>query len=266
MIKKSKIVLVTTVVNFDLYKKTALLFPGDIDKVAIDGTTGLYGLESIKLIFEEKKFNKYDWIVMVDEDVFFYDSNLIYELILNMDKQGYGVCGIRDGGVIKHRFNNPIAINTFFCILNYKEIKKDFKYNEIIKFQKFIPELYKNEDYTKLCYEYNINSLKEPYYCFYFWLKIKGFKFLYLNSINPVKEDEIGNIILNQNNEEIGFHSWYARAYNVYEDQTLRINTIINEFGLDKKFINVNEFVIIRVLFYNWRKRFKKSIKNLFLK
>ena len=202
---------------------------------------------------------------MVDEDVFFYDSDLIYELIIKMNEEGFGICGIRDGGVIQHRFDNPLAVNTFFCILNFKEIKKDFSYDKILKYQKFIPDLYIDEDFKKLPYKYNISSLKEPYYCFNFWLKSKGFKFLYLNAINPVKGDTIGNVILNCNNKKIGFHSWYARAYNVYEDQTLRINSFINEFGIDKSLIKDKDFVIIRVLFYNWKKRLKKSFE-IFLK
>lgn len=264
MIDKSKIAIVTTVVSFKLYEKTATLFPKGIDKIAIDGTTGLYGIKSIKLIFEKKIFKKYDWIVMADEDVFFYDSNLVFRLIEQMQEQRYSICGVRDGGVIKHRFDNPLAVNTFFCIINYKEIVNQFNFNKVLNCQRFFPELYVEEDYNNLPYEYNIKSLKEPYYCFYFWLRLNGHKFLYLDTVNPVSDDEVGNVILSTANEKIGFHSWYARAYNVFEDQTVRINFFLEAFGLMNEKIKSNEFYIIRSPFYNWKKRTKRFIKKTF--
>lgn len=264
MLNKSRIAIVTTVVSFKLYEKTATLFPKGIDKIVIDGTNGLYGIKSIKLIFEKQLFQKYDWIILVDEDVFFYDSNLVFRLIEQMQEQKYSICGVRDGGVIKHRFDNPLAVNTFFCIINYKEIVKKFDFNKVLKYQRFFPELYTKEDYNNLPYEYNIKSLKEPYYCFYFWLRLNGHKFLYLDTVNPVSKDEVGNIVLNSNNEKIAFHSWYARAYNVYEDQTVRINSFLECFGLVNKKIKSDEFYIIRAPFYNWKKRIKKIIKKIF--
>jgi hypothetical protein len=40
MIDKSKIAIITTVANFDLYNKTSLFFPVGIRKYVIDGTKG----------------------------------------------------------------------------------------------------------------------------------------------------------------------------------------------------------------------------------
>ena len=264
MIDKSRIAIVTTVVSFKLYKKTAILFPKGIDKIVIDGTTGLYGINSIKTIFRKKIFKKYDWIILADEDVFFYDSNLVFRLIEQMQEQKYSICGVRDGGVIKHRFDNPLAVNTFFCIIDYKEIVKEFTFDKVLECQRFFPELYLNEDYSNLPYEYNIKSLKEPYYCFYFWLKLNRHKFLYLETVNPVDEDEFGNIILSENNEKIAFHSWYARAYDVNEKHTKRINSVLNNFDLINAKIKSNDYSIVRFPFYNWKKRIKKFIKKIF--
>ena len=264
MIDKSRIAIVTTVVSFKLYKKTATLFPKGIDKIVIDGTTGLYGINSIKTIFRKKIFKKYDWIILADEDVFFYDSNLVFKLIEQMQEQKYSICGVRDGGVIKHRFDNPLAVNTFFCIIDYKEIVKEFTFDKVLECQRFFPELYLNEDYSNLPYEYNIKSLKEPYYCFYFWLKLNRHKFLYLETVNPVDEDEFGNIILSENNEKIAFHSWYARAYDVNEKHTKRINSVLNNFDLINAKIKSNDYSIVRFPFYNWKKRIKKFIKKIF--
>jgi hypothetical protein len=264
MMDKSKIAIVTTVVSFELYRRTATLFPKGIDKIVIDGTTGLYGIQSIKLIFEKKIFQKYDWIILADEDVFFYDSNLVFRLIEQMQEQEYDICGVRDGGVIKHRFDNPLAVNTFFCVVNYKEIVKQFNFDKVMKCQRFFPELYLKEDFSNLLYAYNIKSLKEPYYCFFFWAALNEYKFLYLDTVNPVNNDVIGNVILNNENEKIGFHSWYARAYNVYDDQTMRINAFLEDFGLVNEEIKPQKFYIIRSPFYNWKKRSKKFIKKIF--
>ncbi len=63
-----------------MYAKTANLFPKGIDKYVIDGTNGMYGLDSIDYIFSKLKDKNYDWIIMADEDVFFI--KLIWYLML----------------------------------------------------------------------------------------------------------------------------------------------------------------------------------------
>ncbi len=75
MMDKSKIAIVTTVANRKLYAKTASLFPKGIDKYVIDGTNGMYGLDSIDYMFRKLKNQNYDWIIMADEDVFFYEAD-----------------------------------------------------------------------------------------------------------------------------------------------------------------------------------------------
>jgi hypothetical protein len=266
MIDKSKIAIITTVANFELYKKTATIFPENIDKIVIDGTNGMYGLHSIDFMFQKLKNKKYEWIIMADEDVFFYDSNLIFDLIDHMDKNDYQICGVRDGGVIKHRFHNPEAINTFFSIINFKKLAKKYNFDLVKEHQKFIPEIYDNKDYSFLKYNYDIRSLKEPYYCFYFWVLLNNFKILYLDTINPVKDDQTGNIIFDVNGNKIAFHSWYARAYQVYEDQTIRIDSFLNEFQIQAASLNMKNVIVFKKRFFNWKKRLlgiiKKSIKK----
>ena len=263
MIEKSKIAIVTTVSSFKLYKKTATIFPEGIDKIVIDGTNGMYGLQSIDFMFKKLKNKKYEWVIMADEDVFFYDSKIVFDLIDYMKKYSYDFCGVRDGGFIKHRFHNPVAINTFFSILNFKAISQEYNYKEILKHQKFIPELYDFKEYSSLRYKYDIESLKEPYYCFYFWAILKGYKFLYLNAINPVGNDETGNIILDTEGNKIAFHSWYARAYEVYEDQTIRINTFLKEFNIENVSLSFNKFTILKKPFFNLKKRIFVFLKSI---
>jgi hypothetical protein len=265
MTDKSKIAIITTVASFKLYNKTATLFPKGIDKIVIDGTTGMYGLNSIEFMFEKFKSKNYDWIIMADEDVFFYDANLVFELIEYMDEHNFDICGIRDGGEIEHRFHNPEAINTFFSILNFKKISVKYEYRLILDCQKYIPELYANKDYSVLKYSYDLQSLKEPYYCFYFWAHLNHFKFLYLDTINPVGDDMIGNVILSPTGEKMAFHSWYARVYEVYEDQTVRLNSFLKDFNIEEALVDWNNVQVLNKPFFNWKKRMKKFIKkNIF--
>lgn len=266
MIDKSKIAILTTVANLKLYKKTATIFPTGIDKIIIDGSKGMYGLDSIDYMFRKLKNKKYEWIIMADEDLFFYNSNAVFDLIEYMSKNNYDICGVRDGGVIQHRFHNPEVINTFFSIINFKNISKKYKYQSILQHQKFIPELYKDKDYKFLSYNYDIKSLKEPYYCFYFWALLEQFKFLYLETINPVGNDETGNIILDVNGKEMAFHSWYARAYEVHDDQTIRINSFLKEFDIENAAINLDNVQILKKRFFNWKKRLKVFLKIILKK
>ena len=266
VIAKSKIGIVTTVASFNLYNRTATLFPKEIDKIVIDGTNGMYGLNSIDFMFSKLKNKGYEWIIMADEDVFFYDSDIVFDLINYMDNKDLDICGVRDGGVIQHRFHNPEAINTFFSVINFKKINEKYNYREIKVFQRYLPELYLNKAYDFLQYSFDIKSLKEPYYCFYFWALLKDFKFLYLDTINPVGKDEIGNIILSPTGEKIAFHSWYARAFEVYEDQTIRINSFLNDFEIENASIDLKKILVYKKPFFNCKKRllarFKTIIKN----
>ncbi|GAA3736408.1 hypothetical protein GCM10022422_19350 [Flavobacterium ginsengisoli] len=90
-------------------------------------------------MFKKLNNKKYEWIIMADEDIFFYDSNLVFDLITYMDKNNYQISGVRNGRLIKHRINNPEVIDTFFYVINYKKYtalsrSKNTKY----LFQKFL--------------------------------------------------------------------------------------------------------------------------------
>jgi hypothetical protein len=262
MINKSKIAIVTTVISRKLYTKTASLFPKGIDKYIIDGTNGMYGLESINYMFRKFENKKYDWIIMADEDVFFYEADLVFDIIKSMLKNDFSICGVRDGGVIKHRYHNPEAINTFFSIINFRDLKGKYNLKEIKSFQNYTPELYKNKNYSQLPHCFDIKSMREPYYCFYFWAHHNNYKFLYLDTINPVGDDEVGNVILSPSGEKIAMHSWYARAYGVFDDQTLRLNNFIEDFDIVNAAIDWNEVILLKNYFFNWKKRLKRLLKQ----
>ncbi len=225
---KENIAILSTVVNFDLYQKSSLLFPKDIPKYVIDGRNGMHAMDSVCYMFKKLKDKKIDWLIMADEDVLFIDSTLVFGLIDQMKKENYTVCGVRDGGVIPHRVQNPYAINTFFSILNFKEISAQWNKKEVLQNQYILKNEF-NDDLLSLKGDYSKESMFEPYYCFYFWMRRKGKKFLFLNATVPFEEDNITNLVLDFNGNPILYHTWYARSYGNSEKHTKRIDGVFNK-------------------------------------
>ena len=208
----SKIALLSTVINFDLYAKSASYFPKEIPKYIIDGRNGMHGIHSILYMMKKLKNNDIDWLILADEDVLFTDSNSVFEIIQKMQDEDYIFCGIRDGGVISHRNYNPLVPNTFFSIVNFKDIKKIWNQKEMLSNQ----YLLENEfiwDVDQLPFKFDAKSLYEPYYCFYLWLLRKGKKALFLAAEMPFADDAISNSVLNLDGNPMLFHTWYARSY-----------------------------------------------------
>jgi hypothetical protein len=56
--KRQDIGILTTVNNFSLYKKTIAFFPDNFKTYAIDGSDGLFGLNSFKYMFKKLKKEK----------------------------------------------------------------------------------------------------------------------------------------------------------------------------------------------------------------
>jgi len=227
MIDKTKIAILTSVANFELYKKSSQYFPDDIQKYVIDGTNGMYGIHSIMYMMRKLKRKGIEWLIMADEDVIFTKSSFVFSIIEEMKNKHITVCGVRDGGVVVHRKQNPWVINTFFSILNFKEIESIWNEKEVLKNQ-FVFENEFEDDLTKLKSEFDIKSLYEPYYCFYFWLRRKNKKILFLES--KMRDDEISNSVL-FNNEVFLNHTWYARSYGINKKHTDRINKLLNMIG-----------------------------------
>lgn len=127
----SNIALLSTIINKELYKKSSQLFPPNIQKYVIDGTDGMFGLESVFYMMKKLKGKGIEWLIMADEDVFFENPEMVFKIIKKMESQKYSVCGIRDGGLISHRIYNPYLINTFFSIINFKEIESIWNEKEV---------------------------------------------------------------------------------------------------------------------------------------
>jgi hypothetical protein len=165
-----------------------------------------------------------DYAINIDEDAFVLDPDKLLNLLKYCIANRIINCGFPDGGVLFIREYNPIVTNPFFNILNVREIKKKFDYEEINNFD------FKRYDYeakipshlfkTFLCrYE---DSL-EPYYPFFLWLNL-NFKVLYLdagedsNRVTTLLKDMNGDIFL--------AHAWFSRQYLKETVCTDRINNL----------------------------------------
>lgn len=221
----SNIAILTTVINNELCQKSSKLFPQYIRKYVIDGTNGMFAIDSICYMMQKLKGKGIEYLIMADEDVLFENADLVFEIINKMESQNYTVCGIRDGGIISHRSYNPYLVNTFFSIINFKEIEVMWDRKEVLKNQ-FVLENEFDDDLSNLPEMFNKLSIYEPYYCFYLWLRRNGKEFLFLDSNLPFQEDAITNAIYFEN-KILLYHTWYARSYGINRKHTDRINKIL---------------------------------------
>jgi hypothetical protein len=228
---KSNIALLSTVINKELYQKSSQLFPSNIQKYVIDGTNGMHGLDSVFYMMQKLKGKGIEWLIMADEDVLFGNPVLVFDIIKKMEAQKHTVCGIRDGGLILHRIYNPYLINTFFSILNLKEIESIWNEKEVQKNQYNVENEFE-DDLSNLKGMYDTSSIYEPYYCFYLWLRRNKKQFLFLDSNQPFQSDPITNAVYFED-EVLLYHTWYARSYGVNKKHTDRINKILEMVKLE---------------------------------
>lgn len=264
---KSQIAILSTVANFELYQKTAPLFPQEVQKYVFDGRNGMHGIHSIKYMMEKLSGKGIEWLVMIDEDVIFKNADVVFSIIEKMVRENYTVAGVRDGGEIVHRTQNPYAINTFFSIINFGEIEKKWNLKEVLQNQYIMPNEF-GDDLSKLPYEYNINSVYEPYYCLFFWLRRKENKFLFLEA--QMQSDEITNSVLYEG-QEFMYHTWYARSYGVNEKHTRRIDNFLDSASDFLKYQNRQitqpviykkaTFALQQIILKNYRKIITKIFK-----
>ncbi|WP_035678961.1 hypothetical protein [Flavobacterium limnosediminis] len=226
MYDKSKIVILTTVINWDLYKKSSQYFPAGIQKYVIDGREGMFGIDSIYFMMEKFEALDVDWLIMADEDVLFLYPEGIYKTMDYMLENNFILSGVRDGGDIPNRTYSPYLINTFFSIVNLKKLKSIWNKVEVKK-NHYILENEFEEDYAKMGEKYDVMSLYEPYYCFYFWLRRKGEKILFLESEAPF-EDKITTLAYTPDNKKLFYHTWYARSYGNNKKHTVRIDKVFD--------------------------------------
>lgn len=250
------VAILSTVINKELYKKSSQLFPPNIQKYIIDGTNGMHGLDSVFYMMQKLKGRGIDWLIMADEDVLFEISDMVFEVIHKMKTENYTVCGVRDGGLISHRKENPYVINTFFSIINFREIELIWDENEVLKNNYTIDNEF-DDDLRSLKGAFNIKSIYEPYYCFYLWLRRNEKQFLFLDTDQPFVDDEITNVVYYQN-KVLLYHTWYARSYGINKNHTDRIDKILELLKFENKIIS-NPIVFKHKTFF-----IIKSIKKVF--
>lgn len=257
---KSKIAILSTVINFDLYNRSSQFFPDDIAKYIIDGRNGMHGLNSVFYMMKMLKDKDLEWLIMADEDVLFRDSDVVFEIIEKMKAENYMVCGVRDGGVISHRTYNPYLINTFFSIINFKELESIWNKNEILR-NDYILENEFNDDLSNLNQNYDVKSSYEPYYCFYLWLRRKNKKFLFLDA--EMNDDQIANSVL-YNGKEFMQHTWFARAYGKNEQQTKRINRLFD--GLNSVENTTSNPIIFKDETFSFIQKIRKTYRKIIIR
>ena len=251
----AKIALLTTVINWELYHKSSQHFPKGIRKFVIDGTNGMYGIDSLYYMMKKLKNRNIDWLIMADEDVLFINPDSVYSTIEEMISKDFTVAGVRDGGVIARRAYSPYLINTFFSIINFKELESIWNEKEIRKNQYLLENEF-DDDLSSLKTDFDTKSLYEPYYCFYFWLKRKGKKILFLEAKTPFDSDEITTLVINNNGQELLYHTWYARSYGNNEKHTKRIDQVFSILRFDTN-LNSKPVVFKDYFFYLKRKSYK---------
>lgn len=258
----SRIAILSTVINFDLYEKSSKLFPYNIQKYVIDGRNGMHGLHSLFYMIKKLKNKNIEWLIMADEDVIFNDAAMVFDIIDEMQSGNYTVCGVRDGGMISHRIYNPHIINTFFSILNFRELEKIWSKCEVIK-NDYVLENEFVDDKSNLTSSYDTLSLYEPYYCFYLWLRRKNKQFLFLNT--EMHKDQISNSVF-YNGKIVLNHSWYARSYGNNDKHTKRIDDLFNLAAFENNNIlppiifKDKTFFIIQKVKKNYRRLLKRII------
>jgi hypothetical protein len=259
-VPKSNIAILTTVVNFELFDKTAHFFPKGIRRYVIDGTNGMHGLDSILFMISKFKTLDVEWLIMADEDVIFYDSNQIFSIIELMNRDNITVCGVRDGGIVEHRNHNPYVINTFFSVLHLNEIIEIWNKKEMLQQQYVITNEFSDD--LNLTYPYDKNSLFERYYCFYLWLRRKKKTFLFLNV--KMKSDDIANEVI-FDGIPILCHTWYARYYGKNIEQTERINSYLPKIEEEAKLNDTTILFKDKYYFINRRINSLKLITKKFV-
>ena len=199
---------------------------------------------------------------MADEDVIFSQPNQVFSIIDQMNRDSFTVSGVRDGGVIKHRNHNPYVINTFFSVLNIKNVLEIWDKKEMLKNQYIIPNEFK--DNLDLPYAYNKNSLFELYYCFYLWLRRHNKTFLFLDA--KMESDGLANTVY-FNNTPILCHTWYARNYSKDLENSKRIDGYIPKVkpeisNNNNPIIFKNKLFILKMLYPLFKDKIIKT-KNI---
>jgi hypothetical protein len=116
-----------------------------------------------------------------------------------------------------------------------------------------------------LSFKYDIQSLYEPYYCFYLWLRREGEHFLFLDAGVPFKEDHITNSIIGISGKSFAFHTWHARSYGVNIKHTRRIDKVLTTISFNNYPTN-SDPELFKDRIFSLTQKVKKFIRLIELK
>ncbi len=198
--------------------------------ILIDGSKGLYGLEAYLDMIEIASNRKYEWLVVVDEDAFVYNEKDLLDLILFLKNNNYHVAGVQDGGLVNHRVNNPYSFNFFFTIFDLNFIREVWTKKSIIRANQ---KILKEKEFG--CFSrfenvsFNTQSLFEPYYCIFLYLRRKGASFFHFHVEEYCKDDNLSTVVFSHDLKKIVVHTWMSRFYKSDTVQKIRIDKMIEE-------------------------------------
>ena len=205
---QNNFVIVRNILSSEVFNRTNIIYD---DTIIVNGKNGLYGLSMLEKIFiDDKIHNKYDYVIIIDEDCMLYNIEYINDLIIFMNNNDIDYMGFPDGGeenIIRH-YNENIP-NLFFVIIKTKKIKD-----------------INQDSYNAYKQSYQNNDDYEPYYMFFNFLneiyscKFKKLKFKFILD-KPTTE-------LIFNDKSICLHTWYSRLYNENESHKERINRALD--------------------------------------
>ena len=179
-----------------------------------------------------------DWFIHIDEDCFITSTESILKQIKFMEENNYDIAGCPDG-YHDYREANPIALNSFFMILNRKALNAWIERKEIPQFNTDWIEEYPFEKRNNAAFitsqEFGSSGKPlsqiwvpgtEPYYDFMWVLKAAGIKFNYLEPLFG-KEFQTTNLL-----DNTVIHMWYLRDRNI-NGGVCSLHTMYNSVRFD---------------------------------
>ncbi len=225
--RDAEVLIVTRSMNERLYAMSDALIGLPYPRVRVTNCPGFIG--SVRYLFAQFQTNA-EWIINIDEDAFVIDPARIAALIDYMRDRHYAFCGNPDGGVCKHRFHNPVAVNPFFNIyhaarirprlqaVNPREVRAT-RYSSAL--ERFTPNAL-----LKPGFEYAYDDF-EPFYGFFFWMLQEGFEPFYLDS--KELDDGLTTELYDPSGAPLLWHTWFARRYDTDPEVRARIDARFRE-------------------------------------
>jgi hypothetical protein len=235
--------IVTNYQNDELYLKSREFYQDlGFPMIGINGSNRFYGFPFFNYMMTNETFADCDWIIYVDEDCFITNKQALLDLLNHQIENNIHCCGVPDGGVISHRFHNPVSIIAYFMIINVGAMREKYDSNAANSMMyghdldKFIPHHLIN---TNRPYEEKfrrtiapgyapygvIYDNFEPTYKLFFWLLRNNYNMLYLNAYD-YPHDDLTTVTKNHLGVDFAYHTWFAREFNLPKHRDRILNVI----------------------------------------